>query len=49
MNTERVTIYLTDGRIIEGVRRYYETHIDYADMRGNALAEDDIAEVRDAG
>lgn len=49
MTTTPVTLYLTDGRIIDGVNRHYCGHIDHADLCGNVIPEDMIAEVRDAG
>lgn len=50
MRTERVTLYLTDGRIIDGVQRYHDGgEVDWADLCGNVIGSDLIAEVRDAG
>jgi hypothetical protein len=49
MKTERVTIYTTDGQIIDGVKRHWPDHVDHADMCGNIIHEETIAEVRDAG
>lgn len=49
MTTKRVTITKTDGDVIDGVRRHWPDHIDYADMCGNVIPEDEIKEVCDAG
>ena len=50
MKTTRVTLYLTDGRIIDGVERQHDGgETDWADMCGNVIGSDMIAEVRDAG
>lgn len=49
MKTTRVTLYLADGRIIDGVKRLWPDHVDHADLCGNIIPEETIAEVRDAG
>lgn len=49
MNTERVTVTKTNSDAIEAVRRHWPDHIDYADLCGNVIPEDEIKEVCDAG
>ena len=46
METIRVTLTLTDGQQIEGVKRIRDgQHIDYADMCGNTIKSELIKEV----
>ena len=49
MKTTRVTITKTDGSTVDGVRRHRGSHVDYADLCGNVIPEDEIKEVCDAG
>ena len=49
MKTTRVTITKTDGSSVDGVRRHRDNHVDYADLCGNVIPEDEIKEVNDAG
>lgn len=47
METKRVTIYMTDGRIIDGVERQHDGgEVDWADLCGNVISSDLIAEVK---
>ena len=48
MKTTHVTITKTDGSTVDGVRRRRDNHVDYADMCGNVIPEDEIKDVRDA-
>lgn len=46
METIRVTLTLTNGQQIEGVKRIRDgQHVDYADLCGNVIDNDMIKEV----